>query len=108
MIEVVADRRVTVMREFAGCLSVPFVPARRVMKQHHAREGARPQRPRDIGRDRLVFVAVDRDGFRNHAFVGHGRYLLVVAGRSPGLRPVPTVMVSAGAGPGPSPATPNP
>ena len=46
VIEVVADRRITVMREFAGCLAVPLVPAGRMMHQHDAGERAWTQRPR--------------------------------------------------------------
>ena len=42
MIEVVADRCVAVMREFAGRLAVPLVPAGCVMEHHHAGEWARP------------------------------------------------------------------
>ena len=41
MIKIVADRGTAVMREFAGRLAVPLVPARRVMQEHHARERAR-------------------------------------------------------------------
>ena len=69
-----ADRGVAVMSEFAGRLAVPLVPAGRVMEQHHAREGACTQRPCNVGRDRLVLVAVGRNGLRNHAFVGHRCY----------------------------------
>src|SRR5207302_2938847 len=44
------------------------------MNEHDAREGARTQRPRYMGRDRLVLVAVDRNRLRNHAFVSHCRH----------------------------------
>jgi hypothetical protein len=43
------------------------------MNEHYAREGARAQRPRDVGRDRLVIVTVDRERLCNHAFVSHSR-----------------------------------
>src|SRR5438132_8657434 len=71
VIEVMADRRIAVMRELAGRLAVPLVPAGRMMKQHHAGEGAGTQRPRNIGRDRLGLVAGDRNGLPNHSFIVH-------------------------------------
>jgi hypothetical protein len=74
VVEVMADRRVAVMREFSGGLAVPLVPARRMVKEHHAGERTRPQRPRDVGRDGLVVSAVNRDRLCNHAFVRHHRH----------------------------------
>jgi hypothetical protein len=71
VVEIVAYRRIAVMREPTRCLAVPLVPTRRVMEQNHPREGTRAQRPRNIGRDRFVVVAADRDRFRDHSFVGH-------------------------------------
>ncbi len=73
VIEVVADRGVAVVGELARGFAVPFVPAGRMMDEHHAGEGPRPQGPRHIGRDGLVLVAWDRYRLRDHAFVGHCR-----------------------------------
>src|SRR6202040_883517 len=49
VIEIMADRRIAVMRELAGRLAVPLVPAGRMMKEHHSGERTRTQRPRNIG-----------------------------------------------------------
>ena len=73
VIEVMADRRIAVMREPPGRLAVPLVPARRMMNQHDARKRAGVRRPRDIRRNGVTLVALDRNGFRNHASVSHTR-----------------------------------
>ena len=73
VIEIVADGGIAVMREPAGRLAIEFIPAGRVVNQHDAGIRTRPQRPRDIGRDRLALVAVHRNRLSNHAFVGHPR-----------------------------------
>src|SRR5439155_21480323 len=71
VIEMVADRQIAVMSEPAGGLTIELVPAGRMMKEHDSGEGPGAERPRYIGRDRLVLVATDRDRLCNHAFVGH-------------------------------------
>ena len=68
-IKVRRNRRIAVMRNLAGRLDVPLIPAGRVMHEHDAGERARTQRPGDIGRYRLVAVAVERNGLRDHAYV---------------------------------------
>src|SRR6185437_11262131 len=78
VIQVVTDRRVAVMGELASRFEIPLIPARRMVDQHNARERAGAQRPGGIGRDGLIVVAVDCDGFRDHAFVGHCRPPLLV------------------------------
>src|SRR6266581_4240293 len=95
VIEVMADRQIAVMREPAGGLAVELVPAGRVMNEHNAGEGPGTQRPRGIGRDRLVLVAVDRNRLCNHAFVGHS--CLPWSTRK--------IIANAAAAPGPSPGT---
>src|SRR5438105_4793760 len=82
VVEVMADRGVAVMCEPAGGLTIKLVPARRMVDQHDARIGARTQRPRDIGRNRLTLVASDRDCLGNHSFVGHCRSLSSIGGKS--------------------------
>src|SRR4029077_5045616 len=72
VIEVMADRQIAVMREPAGRLAVELIPAGSMMYEHDARERAGTERPRRVGRDRLILVAIDRNRLRDHAFVSHG------------------------------------
>jgi hypothetical protein len=69
-IEMRRDGRKSMMRELAGSLLDPFVPARHVMDEHHAGPGA-AERACVIGFAEVAAVAAKRDCFREHAFVGH-------------------------------------
>src|SRR5262245_27997318 len=46
------------------------------MDEADPRKRALPLRPRDVGRNLVAVMAVDRNGFYRHAFVCHGRSFL--------------------------------
>ena len=74
-IKVRRDGHKSMIRQLAGCLLDPLIPPRHVMDQHHARPRTGAKRPGIIGLARVIPVADERHGFRQHSFVGHCSYL---------------------------------
>jgi len=68
-VQVRRDRDEAVVREFAGALAVPLVPARRVVDDDHARERTGAERSCHVRVDGVAVVALHGDGFGDHAFV---------------------------------------
>jgi hypothetical protein len=65
------DGRIAVMREFAGDLGDPFIPAGQVMDDDHAAELARAGRARVIGIAPIVLEALERHHLGQLPFIRH-------------------------------------
>src|SRR6185295_14402391 len=68
-IQVGCDRHISMMREFVGHFTVPFIPARHVMRQYHGREWTWSERPSKISVDPFAVRAGKCDCFGQHTFI---------------------------------------
>src|SRR5918996_2654980 len=71
-IKIRRNRRVPVMGEPARAFTIPFVPSRRVVNNHHSRMASLSERARVIGIDGVSLMSLDVYRFRRHAFVHIG------------------------------------
>src|SRR5262249_2784561 len=69
LIEVGADREITVMREPTRRLDIELAPAWEMMDEHYTRKGARPRRLGYVSRNGRSLIAFDRHVFARHASV---------------------------------------
>ncbi len=73
VVQVGADGRVAVISEPACGLLIPLIPARQMVDEDDAGEGAWPQRPREVGVDGVSPVAAQANRLGDHSLVHIGR-----------------------------------